>query len=388
MRVAIWMGLGLLMACWVGAPAHGQPPEPDVIVGRADADASGGWPVMLWVRDGANSRVVVRAPRRHLGAGPWHSADAQALLHLERFAAPRLLRRLDDNPCPTALDRGRVIHLPSDHWGGEQQALAHPACAAGRCVDEAWQMKLSAPVDDDALPLAQLLPGLGRDRTEWLVLLVASPAQALTLEGVPQLRVPESLRYDRPMERWLRDVFPAEAAASFPAMHTAMLERMAAAQGLASASVLMRSEAVGYVERAKYVRSWNPSSEQRQALGLAGKPVQGHNILRLLLRLNPGSTPTRLSVQAVDWQSSELMDQLYALEPQPVDLSACRQKLAAMSCKASCEAGTAPCVKRCERQRETLDASIQGRFEAAAQRQRDAWRWVEALTGRSDWRSH
>lgn len=408
MRAAVWMTLGLLIACWVSAPARAQPSEVDVIVGRADADASGAWPVMLWVRDGAQSRVIVRAPRAWLGAMPWRAADAQALMQLERFGAPRLQRRRDADPCSTALAWARVIHPPgSAHWPGEREALAHPVCATGGCEGEAWQLALPEEAGD-ALPLAKLLPGLGADRAQWLVLLVVSPSQAVMLEGLPQLRIPASLQWDRPIERWASDVFPERAAASFPAIHTALLEQLAATQGLASSSALMRSDSISHVQPHRYVRSWEPSPEQRQALGLAGQALQGHNIFRLLLRLNPGSRPTALRLQAVDWREIGFFGQFHALEPQAVDRPACRLKLADMNCKQSCAErlaslpgqlkwgfladasiktladGERPaaCLKSCEQQRAALDAGMESRFEAVAQRQRDAWRWVEELTGR------
>jgi hypothetical protein len=87
----------------------------------------------------------------------------------------------------------------------------------------------------------------------------------------------------------------------------------------------MRSDSVSRLEPARYLRSWDPRPEQRQAIGLASKSVQGHTVSRLLLRLNPDSRPTELRLQAVDWQSAERMDRRHALEPQPVDPPACKQ---------------------------------------------------------------
>jgi hypothetical protein len=89
-------------------------------------------------------------------------------------------------------------------------------------------LQLALPEDAGAsLPLAKLLPGIAAERPEWLVLHVVSSAQALTLEGLPQLRVPARLRWNRPMQAWAQDVFPAQAAASFPAIHAALLEQLA-----------------------------------------------------------------------------------------------------------------------------------------------------------------
>lgn len=415
MRATGWLTCGLLITLWSIAPAQAQPLEPDVIVGRADADASGAWPVMLWVREGARSRVVVRAPRSQLGDLPWKPADAGALMHLERFGAPRLEQRMDAHPCSTNLAWGRVLHPPNAHWRGEREALAHPTCGTADCSGQAWQLE-HPMVEGDGLPLARLMPGLAVDRPEWLVLHVVSSAQMPALEGLPQLRVPVSLRWDRPYESWDRDVFPDQAAGRFPAIHAAMLEHLAAAQGLARSSVLMRSDAVSSVEPSGYVRSWIPSPAQRMALGLDDPALSSRHIARLLLRLQPGQHPAVLRLENVDWRSAGLRGALYALSPWPVDAPACRRAVAAWNCRASCTQRLASwpaelkwgfladesaravrpadrpaaCMKSCEAQRTALASDLDGRIEAVAQRQRHAWAWIEELTGRSaaDWMAH
>ena len=87
-----WWTWAWLAAC-LALPAQAQDMTPDVVLARADADASGGWPVVLWIVDGDRSSVVVSAPPAQLGDIPgaaWAPVDADALMNLERFGAPRL----------------------------------------------------------------------------------------------------------------------------------------------------------------------------------------------------------------------------------------------------------------------------------------------------------
>lgn len=55
--------LALGVACALPGQALAQAMTPDVVLARADAEASGGWPVVLWVVDGDRSSVVISAPR-------------------------------------------------------------------------------------------------------------------------------------------------------------------------------------------------------------------------------------------------------------------------------------------------------------------------------------
>ncbi|HEY8877858.1 MAG TPA: hypothetical protein VIN03_09865 [Roseateles sp.] len=105
----------------------------------------------------------------------------------------------------------------------------------------------------------------------------------------------------------------------------------------------------------------------------------------MLVRLVPGSRPDELRLKAVPWQTAGLMGRLYALAPQPADQAVCRQKLAAMNCKSSCSERIKSFPGQL-RWRFFADQSIkalapqarpaaclgESRFEAVAQRQRDA----------------
>jgi hypothetical protein len=162
------------------------------------------------------------------------------------------------------------------------------------------------------------------------------------------------------MAQWSEFRLPADAAASFPAIHTALLERAAEDQGLAQSSVLMRADLVSAVRPPRLIRGWEATEAQRRALGLAADTVKGHVIARLLLRLAPADRPAVLELQGVPWQTAERVDQLSALQAWPETLASCRRKLPAAS-----------------------GEELQRRFDAIAERQRQAWRWVEQMTGRS-----
>lgn len=399
--------LWLLLAMCAGWPAGGNAQtDGTLIVGRADADASGDWPVALWVVDGGRSRFIVRAPRRQLGRQPWRPADAQALMQLERFGAPPLLQSMDTYPCPSDLRWGQVVSIPEAHEPGEREALAHSACGARDCGGAAWQVAL--PDAGDALPLGQLLPGVAADQPEWLVLYVVSRLEYPLPRGVAQLRVADALRGERSLAQWSQFRLPMAAAASFPAIHTALLERAAQDQGLAQASVLMRADLVSLVRPPRLIRGWESSEAQRRALGVAGDAVQGHSIMRLLFRLMPADRPRVLQLEGVPWQTAERVDRLSALTPWPETPASCRRRLSAMNCQAACERRVAAmaqepggsfyadasinsltpaqrlpaCVKVCESRGAPSDAELQRRFDAIEERQRQAWRWVEQMTGR------
>lgn len=397
-----------VLICCLAVPSRAEPQEPDVVVGRADADASGGWPVALWVIDGQSSHLIVRAPREQLGGQAWRPADAQALMALERFGAPRLVLSPEPHPCPTELRWGALIYPPPNaHFPGERDELAHAACGAGRCSGEVWRMDLPA-ASPAALPLAELWPGLAAAGPQWLVVYVVGPAKgSLTLAGIPQLRVADGLRMQRSFEQWREFRMPALAAASFPAIHTALLEQAARDQGLAQATVLMRSDSVSAVRPPGYVRGWASTEAQRQALGLAGDGETNHNIARLLLRVMPADR-TLLQPVGVPWQTAETIADLRAVQLRPETPASCRAALSTMNCEAACDSKVASmkepprwgfyadqalvtlaadqrrpaCLRSCQAQNDPSDKALQQRFDAIAERQQQAWRWVEQMTGR------
>lgn len=378
-----------MLACCLAFPSWAMLPAPDVIVGRADADASGGWPVALWVIDGERSHFIVRAPRQQLGPLRWRPADAQALMALERFGAPTLTQSLDTHPCPAGLGRGHIVPPPAADPAGESGALAHPACGGRSCGGAAWRVDLSAQAGE-VLPLARLLPGLAASRPEWLVLYVVSPLPSLPLKGVRQLHLADALRGPRSMAQWSQLRMPAEAAARFPAIHTALLEQAAEDQGLAQASVLMRADSLSSFMGWGLVGDWDGGEAPRRALGLNGDAAKGQAIVRLLLRLSPGDRPAVLAPQAGPWQAAaEYSDKLKTLEPWPETPSSCRRQLSAMNCEAACERKAPACLQLCLSQKSEAEASLQGSFDAIAERQRQAWRWIEQITGRpaAEWQT-
>jgi hypothetical protein len=394
-----------MLSVVLAAPAQADADEHgvDVIVGRADADASGGWPVVLWVLDGERSQLIVRAPREQLATlpgRPWQAMDGAALLNLERYAAPRLVRRWDLDPCPTQL-LWEPHPKPIVHVAARRDALEHDRCGAADCSDRAWRIAMPA---EPVLPLRWLMPGLAAQQPQWLVLHVVSPHEALRLDGLPVLDAPPDLRISAPW-RWVE--LPWAASARFPDIHAAMLEHAAAAQGLAQASVLMRSDTQS-IQPLRFASRWTDSDAYRQALGLSEASVQRDHIVRLLLRLQPGDRPAELRLQPVDRRSSSTVRPLHASQPLPRSLDSCSRDLDVMDCQAACtrhvgelrqswasqfgprgaqaampaEEVMQLCLPACEGQKRAVAASMERRLEAVPERQLEAWRWVETLTGR------
>lgn len=398
--LALCAGLSLVSTTWA------DDEDTQVIVGRADADASGGWPLAVWVLDGDRSHFIVRAPHEQLAAPPgrtWEAMDAASLLDLERYGAPRLVLQQDYDACSTTLlwerplGSRRIIHVAP-----ERDELQTPACGAASCSGQAWRISLEAgPV----LPLKALMPGLSARQPEWLVLYVIGPDEALRLEGLPMLDVPAPWRLDASR---LFDL-PSDAIVRFPAIHAAMLEHAAARQGLAQASVLMRSDMQTTVQPLRLSRLWNGSPEHREALGLAVPTVQGHYIVRLLLRLHPDDRPAELRLQPAPRRSIEAFRTLHAGKPLGQSADSCRRSLATMDCETACteridelrksyvsrngvkgalhdtdsETLMQQCRPACEAQRHNAAASVELHLDAVPQRQQEAWHWVEEMTGRS-----
>jgi len=410
-----WLA-GWLACTLLAAPSWAQDGR-DVIVGRADADASGGWPVALWMVDGDHSSLIVRTERGRLGALPdadWRAVDAQALMSLERFGAPKMQRWQDADPCPAALRWGRPVEpAPNAHWPGERDELQHPPCGAGDCGSPAWRVALPA---GEVLPLARLLPGLAAERPQWLVLYVVHAHRVAGLRGVARLQVPRSLQATTEQLYTAPSMLPAAAASQFPAIHAAMLEHAADAQGLARRSVLMRIDSVGAVSPPRYLPVWTGSAEQRKALGLDGEALRDYEIVRLLLRLEPGDSPAELTLQPGRQSAEEWFMPLQALQPRAGDLPSCRSRLAELACQPACiervaQVGKASkrwfyeggatiepmgpgermqaCQQACEQQKSRLSEAMQRNFEARAARQQQGWQRIEALTGRpaSNWQA-
>lgn len=416
MGVRCMRWLVALLACCMAVPSRAGPPAPDVVVGRADADASGGWPVALWVMAGERSHLIVRAPREQLGGQAWRPADAQGLMALERFGAPRLTLLPAPHPCSTELSWGALISPPPNaHFPGERDELAHAACGAGHCSEEAWHLDLPATTPA-ALPLAELWPGLAAAGPEWLVVYVVGPTEgSLALAGVPQLRVPDGLHMQRSFEQWREIRMPAQAAASFPDIHTALLEQEARNQGLAQSTVLMRSDSVSAVRPPRYIRGWASTEAQRQGLGLSGDSVEDHHIVRLLLRVVPADRPLLLQPADVPGQTAETFADLHAVQLRPETPASCRAALSKMNCEAACDSKVASmkkpprwgfyadkalvtlaanqrrpaCLRACQAQKDPPDKELQQRFDTNAERQQQAWAWVESMTGRpaASWRA-
>ena len=262
------------------------------------------------------------------------------------------------------------------------------------------------PGSGETLPLARLLPQLGADAPAWLVLHVVSRHAAPGLMELRYLAVPEPLQ--PAADPGKQAVLPAEAAAQFPAIHTAMLMQLARAQGREATSTLMRADALGPVGSPGYVRSWHSNASQRAALGLQSLSPGTGQLARLLLRLHPADRPTTLSLLArsVDGNFATLR----ALLPAPADVQARRDQVAALRCEPACaeriaevrdKLARAPaselkalrsltpaerlsaCLQSCEFQKRRIDEDLPGKLRSAEQRQAAAWRWVPWLTGRT-----
>lgn len=393
-------------------PVHAQMPEPDLVLGRADADASGGWPVALWVIDGDKASFIVSAPRNELGELPgarWTPVDAQALMSLERFGAPQLHAQTDADPCPAALSWGRAMVIPPNaHWPGERVELRHAACSTRDCAQrQAWRIELP-PGSGETLPLAQLIPGLVSHGSQWLVLHVASRHSWPGLAEVRELVVPPALRLSVGWDR--EPVLPLSSAQYFPAIHEALLLHAARGQKLDSVSTLLHNNATGAVAYRGYVRNWDASEAQREALGLQSPSLlRGGYMTRLLLRLQPSDLPATLSLTSRTWTPDASFLTLHALVPRPEGVEACHARLAALQCEPACAERTAnlpqwsldreaiarlkpaerlpACLRACEAQKRSLREGMARNFEAVDSRQRMGWQWVEALTGRgaADW---
>jgi len=404
-----WLAVCLALAL----PAQAQAQEPDIVVGRADADASGGWPVALWVVDGDRSSFIVSAPREALGELPgasWMPVDAQALMSLERFSAPRLLTQSDSRFCPTTLGWGQggpSPWPPSPHGGGgERLDLRHAACAGGACAQrQAWRIELP-PGSGETLPLARLLPGLAAHAPDWLALHVVSRHHWPGLAEVRYLAVPPPLGSaggDGP------PVMPLSAAEHFPAIHTALLLHAALAQKSEAKSTLLRADAMGSIQRVGYVRNWAGSAEEREALGVQSASLGSSLVARLLLRLHPADRPATLSLMArIDNPGSNFRT-LRALMPEPATAEACRDRLTALRCQPACaervadvqvslargwwvDSGIerlalrrrlAACLQSCDLQKRRVEEDMAVNFKAMDERQQRGWQWVEAMTGRA-----
>ncbi len=412
LRGRSWALCLVLCVAWA-LPAQAQDMTPDAVLARADADASGGWPVVLWVVDGDRSSVVISAPRAQLGeisGAAWAPVDADALMSLERFGAPRLLASAAPGADAALLEWERPSRMssfpPYAHWPGERLDLRHAACAGDGCAPrQAWRIELP-PGSGETLPLARLLPQLGADAPAWLALYVVSRHAAPGLMEVRYLAVPAPLQPAADPAK--RAILPAEAAAQFPAIHTAMLMQLARTQGREATSTLMRADNLGSVQRIGYVRSWHGSASQRAALGLQSVSPGTGGLARLLLRLHPADRPATLSLLARSVDSN--FATLRALLPAPADVQARREQVAAMRCEPACAErlqevrvrlarGLSPelmaldrltpterlssCLQSCEFQKRRTEEDLPGQLKSAAQRQALAWRWVESLTGRT-----
>lgn len=401
-----------LCLAWV-LPAPAQDMTPDVVLARADADASGGWPVVLWIVDGDRSSVVISAPRAQLGDIPgaaWAPVDANALMALERFGAPRLVALAEPGADAALLDWERPSRMssfpPYGHWPGERLDLRHAACAGDGCAPrQAWRIELP-PGRGETLPLARLLPQLGADAPAWLVLHVVSRHALPGLMELRYLAVPAPLQAAADAAK--RAILPADAAAQFPAIHTAMLMQLARAQGREATSTLMRADDPGPWTAPGYVRSWHSNASQRAALGLQSLSPDVGSLARLLLRLHPADRPATLSLLAR--QADGNFATLRVLLPAPADVQARRDRVAALRCEPACAErlqevqvrlarGVSPelmalgrltpterllaCLQSCEFQKRRTEEDLPGQLKSAAQRQALAWRWVESLTGRT-----
>ncbi|MBV8035638.1 hypothetical protein [Roseateles sp.] len=365
----------LLAACAAGAaPAADE--DFIRVLGRADADASGGLPVLLWVRNGALSSVTLRAPR--------------------------LLARQDEDPCPASLRWAWQSSLPRpDHAPPEIEALQHSACTARDCSHDALRLVLGQATADE-LPLDRLLPGFATVQAEWLVLYVVGLDADLGLDGIPQSRLPWTPKAGR-----LEAVMPLAAAAHFPELHTALLAYAATARALAQ-SVVMRSERVG-MQPLKFARFRFSDATQLQALGLTDDALGMHHVIRLLLRLHPEDRPATLRPRAASGAQVERMAPLRALGPWQGSAESCRSRIDQLRREPACTARIAElrqspeqrfhvarslsastetaqlqqaCMTDCALQKQQQLAAVERSFEAVGERQQRAWQWVEALTGR------
>lgn len=408
LRGGRWALFLVLCLAWA-LPAQAQDMTPDVVLGRADADASGGWPVALWVVDGDRSSFIVSAPREMLGDLPgvrWTAVDVEALMSLERFGAPRLRAQVDRGWCPSTLTWGDTMRWhepPSAHWPGERADLRHGACAAGGCAArQAWRVELPTG-SGERLPLGLLMPGLASQAPDWLVLHVVSRYGWPGVAEVRYLAVAPGLDGGA--------LLPLAAAARFPEIDTALLLRAARGQGSEEKSVLMRADAIGEAERVPYIRNWDGSLAQRQALGLQAAPASAGSITRLLLRLHPADRPAALTLMARDSRMPSNFGPLRAVMPEPATAAACRAQLAMLRCEPACaqriteirknpapdlvtgrrseRPSPAACRRSCELQKRQAEQGLAASDRDAEAREQRGWAWVAAQTGRPavDWLS-
>ncbi|MDM4768420.1 hypothetical protein [Pelomonas sp. SE-A7] len=413
--------LALLAALLSGlTPAHGQQArpweEPELIVGRADADASGGWPVALLVVDGPRRVFTVRLAREQLGSLPgreWRPVDSEALMSLERYAAPQLVLQPDLDGCRTELNwRRPIVRLPSHYIRPQRPELAHASCVGMRCggAAQAWQIELDEG-DGPGLPLALLLPQLGRKAMDRLVLHVTAKDYAVRVQGLPHLPPPP--RRDMASVRMTPEYwFPADAAAEFPALHLAMLDLQANSQGLAGRSIVELADPVGPAGRLAYSPHWGGEPAQRELLGFGADGMYGHYLTRLLLRLSPGDPVETLQLGTVH-DHTRYAD-FKAIAPATASPAACEQRLQALQCVPACEErvrqvhasprsyglaeeslsgwpeeGYRACTAACEKQKVDVRAAVQRYYDSTAdERQRHAWKFYEWMTGQpaSAWR--
>ncbi|MEH0166604.1 hypothetical protein [Roseateles microcysteis] len=390
-------------------PVHAQERswrDPDRIVGRADADASGRWPVALLVLDGERRTLTIRARREQLGTlegREWRAVDADALMSLERYGAPHLVEQKDFDNCLDELTwRRPLLAPPSDYIRPVRFELAHPDCQGPHCQEAAtaWQIELNQS-DGPDLPLGRLLPGLGRAQAERLVLYVASRGQGARVERLKELVQP-SFR----MIHW-----PAGAATRFPSLHVAMLEHYGEELGFAKLSVVERVEGSGPVGPSLWGRRWGATEGQRQALGLDGPSLRDHRLTRILLRLHPEDVVESLPVRPVTAGGVGSIIRFWALAPATAGVAACESRLQALHCEPACEErlkllgerrppyremwgvplgdDLASCKASCEAQKLAVPKLAERYYGTEAEaRQQRGWQLVEELTGKpaAEWR--
>ncbi|MGM9482452.1 hypothetical protein ACS5PN_14775 [Roseateles sp. NT4] len=391
MKWRCWLAAMMCVLC-LAAPVLAEVDDRNVVVGRADADASGAWPVGLWVRDGRHSHFIVRAPRSLLGEFPgqhWQSVDAEALMDLERFGAPRLEKHQGFDLCPAGQKWGRIGPSPSFHWPGERTELRHAFCAASSCALPAWRIDLPS---SDQLPLRRLLPGIAAHQTDWLVLYVAGADKGFAVSGASALRALEF-----PIE------VPADAGRHFPAIVTAIVEEAAKRERRQSSSLLIATNTIAYQQVVKYARGWSPSDAQIESLGLARHLRHQGLLVRTLLRLQPHDRPVELRVRPAADVAGNL-DVLLAINSQPITPERCRNQLRDLSCTSACADGRLDgpygsgldldalppaerlraCMQRCAQMKAgVFDAAMRGLIDDLAAQQRSVWSDLEKLTGRS-----
>ncbi len=380
--------------------------DPDLIVGRADADASGRWPVALLVLDGERRTLTIRARREQLGplAGrEWRAVDADALMSLERHGAPRLVEQKDFDNCQSELTWRRPLTMPpTDYTRPVRFETLHPDCQGPDCQEAAtaWQIELNES-DGPDLPLGRLLPGLGRAQKERLVLYVASRGQGARVERLKELVQP-SFR----MILW-----PADAAAQFPSLHRAMLEHHREELGFGKLSVVERIDYAGTVGPSLWGSRWGATEAQRQALGLNRASLRDHRLTRILLLLHPEDLVELLAVRPVATGGVGSNIRFWALAPATAGKAACESRLQALQCEPACEErlkllgerrppyremwgvplgdDAASCKASCEAQKLAVPKLVERYYGTEAEaRQHRAWQSVEALTGQpaAHWR--